>query len=377
MADIPANATDNPPQAVETAAPPRQATATEDAITLVLALWTLIGLLVDAFFHSTDPGLESFWTPWHALFYSGFTATAGWLGWMALKRNDGTGNWLDWAPTGYRISLIGVVLFAIGGVGDAIWHTLFGVETSTDALLSPTHLFLFAGLLMILSSPFRSAWLSAGTERPTMGQFLVPLASLVFTSTLVAFMLSYAWAPSMTGSMSLPYDPDDSFSELLAERMVMAVIITSLVSFVPLLLAGLRWRLPFGSATLFLTFLNVAIAFGFDEDLIGIPAALAAGLIFDLLNTSGAGRRLTTAIPPLVLWGLLFASVAGSSDGLGLAPEIWGGAIILASLALLTIELLVSVTESGLGVNPGAGVGSTVEEGDTVSLDDISLTSHR
>ncbi len=348
--------------------PPRRATASEDAITLVLALWTLIGLLVDAFFHSTDPGLESFWTPWHALFYSGFTATAGWLGWMALKRNDGTGgNWLDWAPTGYRISLIGVVLFAIGGIGDAIWHTLFGVETSVDALLSPTHLFLFAGLLMILSSPFRSAWLSDDTSRPSFGAFLVPLASLVFTSTLVAFMLSYAWAPSMSSSISLPYDPNDFFSEVMAERLVMGVILTTLVSYVPLLLAGLRWRLPFGSATLFLTFLNVAIALGFDEDLEGIPAAFIAGLVFDLLVLSGASRKLVTAIPPLAHWGLLFARFAGTEQGLGLAPEIWGGAIVLASLALLTVELLVSVAEGG-SISTSVGSG-TVGDG-TVSHDE-------
>lgn len=324
----------------------RRSTRQEDTVTLLLALWTLIGLLVDAFFHSTDAELESFWTPWHALFYSGFTATAAWLGWMALKRNDGTGNWLDWAPTGYRTALIGVVLFAIGGIGDAIWHTLFGVETSIDALLSPTHLFLFAGLLMILSAPLRSAWLGTGSNRPSFGEFLVPLASLVFTSTLVAFMLTYAWAPSLTNSIQVPYNPDDGFSELMAERVVVSVIISTLVMFVPLLAVGLRWRLPFGSATLFLTFLNVAIALGFDEDLIGIPAAFATGLVFDFLVNAGARRSVVTAIPPLVLWGLFFASIGfGTEDGLGLAPEIWGGAIVLASMALLTVEMLVGVAE--------------------------------
>ncbi len=337
-----------------------RSTKGEDLVTLLLALWTLIGLLVDAFFHSTDPGLESFWTPWHALFYSGFTATAGWLGWMALKRNTGSGNWLDWAPQGYRTALVGVVLFAIGGVGDAIWHTIFGVETSIDALLSPTHLFLFVGLLMILSAPLRSAWLGDGSSKPSLGEFIVPLASLVFTSTLVAFMLSYAWAPSMSGAMQVPYSPEDGFSELLAEKVVMAVIITTLTMFVPLLAAGLRWRMPFGSATFFLTFLSVAIALGFDEDLIGIPAAIAAGLAFDILVSVGANRKLVTGIPPLVLWGLLFASVGASEDGLGLAPEIWGGAVVLASMALLTVELLVGIAESGAAAGSQRGVGGTV-----------------
>lgn len=323
----------------------RNATAQEDVITLFLALWTLIGLLVDAFFHSTDPGLESFWTPWHALFYSGFIATAGWLGWMAIRRNNGTGNWLDWAPVGYRSALIGVVLFSIGGFGDAIWHSIFGVETSIDALLSPTHMFLFVGLLLILSAPLRSAWLGGGDERPTFRDFLVPLSSLVFTSTLMGFMLTYAWAPAMTWAMRIPYDANNDFSEATAERVVMAVIISTLVMFLPLLIAGLRWRLPFGSATVFLTFLHLALALGFDDDTLGIPAAIVAGLVFDVLATRGSSRFVTTAIPPLVMWCGMFFLVDITETGLGLAPEIWGGAIILASLTLLTIEMTIGLAE--------------------------------
>jgi hypothetical protein len=329
----------------------RHASRREDVITLILALWTLIGLLVDAFFHSTDPGLESFWTPWHGLFYSGFIATAGWLGWMSLRRNPGSGNWLDWAPLGYRSALIGVVLFAIGGFGDAIWHSIFGVETSIDALLSPTHMFLFVGLLLILSAPLRSAWLSDGTSRPGFGEFLVPLSSLVFTSTLMGFMLTYAWAPAMTWAMRIPYDPSDDFSEVTAERVVMAVIISTLVMFLPLLIAGLRWRLPFGSATAFLTFLHLALALGFDDDTLGIPAAVVAGLVFDLLASRGVSRFATTAVPPLVMWCGMFFLVSITDNGLGLAPEIWGGAIILASLTLLTVEMAIGLAEKAAVAN--------------------------
>lgn len=337
-------------------------------MTLLLALWTLIGLLVDAFFHSTDPGLESFWTPWHALFYSGFTATAAWIGWLAIKRNTGTGNWLDWAPRGYRTAMIGVVLFAIGGVGDAIWHSVFGVETSTDALLSPTHLFLFAGLLMILSAPLRSSWLGDGPSAPTMRQFIVPLSSLVFTSTLVAFMLSYAWAPSMTSAMGIPYSAEDSFSELMAERIIMAVIITTLVMFVPLLIAGLRWRLPFGSAALFLTFISIAIALGFDEELTGVPAALAAGIVFDVIARLRPDNPAMVVVSPMVLWGLLFASVASSERGLGLTPELWGGAIVLSSLALLTFAVALKIARS-IPEHPMDGNGRAATLSGTVGVD--------
>ncbi len=357
-----------PPLAEPPIEPVRPATAGENILTLLCGIWLVLGLFIDGYAHSEilDTETEDFFTPWHGIFYSGFMVTVAVVGLIAQRRAR-PGPVRAWLPRGYGLAAVGIAIFAVGGIGDGIWHTLLGVEVGVDALLSPTHLFLFAGLLMILSSPFRSAWLSTDTARPSFGSFLVPLASLVFTSTLVAFMLSYAWAPSMGNSISLPYDPDDFFSELMAERLVMGVILTTLVSYVPLLLAGLRWRLPFGSATLFLTFLNVAIALGFDEDLEGIPAAFVAGLVFDLLVLSGAGRRLVTAIPPLVHWGLLFASFAGTPDGLGLAPEIWGGAIVLASLALLTVELLVSVAEGG---SISTAVGSAARSDGTVSHDD-------
>ncbi|MEM9651238.1 MAG: hypothetical protein AAGA65_04020 [Actinomycetota bacterium] len=330
----------------------RTASTAEHVITLGLALWTLIGLLVDAYYHSTDPGLESFWTPWHALFYSGFAATAGWLGWMALRRNPGTGNWLDWAPVGYSTALIGVVLFAIGGFGDAVWHSVFGVETSIDALLSPTHLLLFVGLLMILTAPLKAAWLSDGTTSPAFAEFGIPLSSLVFSTTLVGFMLTYVWAPSMTWSMRRPFFPGEDSSETNAALLVAAIIISTLVMFLPLLIVRLRWRPPFGAATAFLTFLHLALALGFDDDTLGIPAAVAAGLTFDVLVARGAPRTVTTAVPPLVMWSGMFLLVSNTDQGLGLAPEIWGGAILMASLALLTVELTVSLAERAAVANP-------------------------
>ena len=40
-----------------------------------------------------------------------------------------------------------------GAIGDMFWHIIFGIEVSIDALLSPTHLLLLIGALLILSGP--------------------------------------------------------------------------------------------------------------------------------------------------------------------------------------------------------------------------------
>ena len=49
-----------------------------DAVTMLLGTWLLVGLVVDGWAHNNLQALETFFTPWHALFYSGFLATAGW-----------------------------------------------------------------------------------------------------------------------------------------------------------------------------------------------------------------------------------------------------------------------------------------------------------
>ena len=56
-------------------------------------------------------------------------------------------------PIGYGTSVAGVVVFMAGAIGDMFWHIIFGIEVSIDALLSPTHLLLLIGALLILSGP--------------------------------------------------------------------------------------------------------------------------------------------------------------------------------------------------------------------------------
>lgn len=308
-------------------------------------LWTMIGLLVDAYFHSTDPGLESFWTPWHALFYSGFTATAAWLVWLSMKRSQPEGNVLTWAPPGYRAALFGVGIFAVGGVGDAIWHSVFGVETSLDALLSPTHLLLFVGLILIMSAPARATWFAEETTTPTLSEFVPTLASLAMTTTLVAFFFQYVWAPVVTWTMRVPYDPNSGDSETYAALGVVGVILSTLIMFTPLLAASRRWQLPFWTATIVLTFLNVAMAIGFDDDTVAIPAMVLAGITFDVLHHMRVDRRLVAAAPAAVMWIGYFAIIGQTDPGLGLAPEIWGGAIVFAVFATLSVEMVMRLAE--------------------------------
>lgn len=318
-------------------------TRREDLITVALGMWVIIGLFVDAYNHVTNPELETFWTPWHGLFYSGFAASAFWIVSLSLRRRQAEGGVLDWAPHGYRAALIGLVVFLVGGIGDAIWHTVFGVETSLDALLSPTHLTLLVGGLMMLSAPLRAAWSDPGTEVATsMTTFIAPLMSLVLTMVSMAFFVEYAWAPAQTFPMRSRYVAGES--DFVAAFGVLGVIVTTLLLMGCALIVTRRWPVPFGSLTLLFTIPTVLIAVGFDADLSGAPAVIIAGIVADLLVARGANRWLLATGVPVVMWSLYFITLARTGEGLRWPPELWGGAIVFGVFVGGGIELLLSTS---------------------------------
>src|SRR5262245_18314787 len=122
------------------------------------------GFWLDGWAHHAFPQLETFFTPWHAALYSGFLALATvLLGALAAGRLRGR-SWRRAAPAGYGASVLGVLVFLAGGVGDMLWHELFGIEVDLAALLSPTHLLLALGGVLMVGGPLRAAW-----RRPEAG----------------------------------------------------------------------------------------------------------------------------------------------------------------------------------------------------------------
>jgi hypothetical protein len=111
--------------------------------------WILVGLFLDGWFHIHGPEDESFFTPWHAVLYSGVLATVAVHLWEQ-RRSGGI------AP-GYRPSLAGGVVVLAAGVVDGAWHTVFGVEADLNALLSPPHLLLITAGTLVFAGPLRAA----------------------------------------------------------------------------------------------------------------------------------------------------------------------------------------------------------------------------
>jgi hypothetical protein len=320
----------------------------EDLLTVAFAAWMIVGLFVDGWAHNNDKP-ESFFTPWHGLFYSGFAACAAWMCWQVVRHQRQGARGLAAVPVGYGLGLVGVAVFAAGGVGDLIWHEIFGIEVDLEALVSPSHLTLFVGGLLVVTSPLRAAWSDPSSTSPTFGQLLPALLSATLTAAQVAFFMM-SFSPWLTGAhQDAPYlvieeqvDPRfvDWFVEEVQLEGLAAILITTLVLMVPALLLLRRWRLPFGSLTLLfgsVATLSAAIeSFATGSTVLaGTVGGLAADLLVRRLRPSpdrpGAVRLFAFAAPS-ALW-LSYFALLGLEFSVGWSVELWAGATFLAGLA--------------------------------------------
>ncbi|MEM8706606.1 MAG: hypothetical protein AAGE98_09125, partial [Actinomycetota bacterium] len=247
---------------------------------------------------------------------------------------------LDWFPAGYRVSVIGIAVFALGGIGDGIWHTVFGVEVGIDALLSPTHLVLFTGGLLLLWTPVRAA-AARGDTSPWLA-----IGAVALTTSFLVFFIEYMFTISQTWIVGIDFDPRTQFGWEYVTLYLASVVVQIGVLLGPLLLIARRWHLPFGTATLTWTIAATLEYAAFDGETTGIVAVLVGGLVFDATRiVVRHPRRLSVAafVGPAAVIATHLA-LAAADVGMGWPPEIWGGAVIMAGFTGIG---LATVQESG------------------------------
>jgi hypothetical protein len=316
---------------------PDATNAREDLVTVAAGLWLMLGLFVDGWAHTNLTELETFFTPWHALFYSGFTATGAWMLWLVHVRRRLVRPLREAIPVGYGLGVVGLAVFAVGGVGDGIWHTVFGIEVDLDALYSPTHVLLFAGMLLILTSPVRAAWHRAPAEdAPRLRAFLPALGGATLTASMLVFAFMY-WSPLMdawpTGEYVVWSRAEDVEDLVLLQGM--ASLFTSVVLLVgPLALLLRRWITPPGTATVLFTVPSLlASALAEFAYLELVASVVVAGALIDLLiarlrptPARPVRIRTTTAVAAGLVVAIYLAAVS-MSLGIGWAPEFTFGAV--------------------------------------------------
>ncbi len=317
------------------------ATPRENLITLLGGLWLTMGLFIDGYAHSNIiEETEDFFTPWHAIFYSGFTFVALWIGWLLYKRQNARGI-RSWIPDGYDWAVVGIVTFAIGGVGDMIWHTIFGVESAIDALLSPTHMILLLGLILILAAPARSA------ARSSHAQPWITTMSVLMLASLAAFFTTFARPISNSWLLTLPYDPptQSEFEEFIAWAVAGALLSTVILVVATIYLLQRLPSPPAGAITALWAVPAVLEAAGLSNDPVqALLAAGVGGLVADVGYRQVGGsfrRRLLASVPAGVgvMWVLWTAINHVFSDPIRWAPEVWSGLIIMSMFAAAGVIL--------------------------------------
>jgi hypothetical protein len=334
-----------------------------DWLMVALCAWFQAGAYLDAWAHVHLTELESFFTPWHGVLYSGFFAVAALTAAPLLRRRAPGAAWNEALPAGYDLSLVGVLAFLLGGVLDMIWHIVFGIEADVEALLSPSHLVLAVGSTLILTGPLRSAWCrpEAGSWRAAMPMMLSAsfLLSSISFWTLYMHPLSRPWAalgnkPTVPGLAVVAADPIGTKDGLIGALYIAhgmgvgAILLQSAVLTGLVLLVVRRWGgvLPAGGFTIALTLNALMLGFARDQ-LVLVPFIAMAGIATDglvrwLRADTGVGRlRALAVLVPCVYYACFFAGVA-ATKGVWWSVHLWTGAIVLAGLTgFLTSYLVV------------------------------------
>lgn len=316
----------------------------EDVACGIGALWLVAGLYLDGWAHSHRPELETFFTPWHAVLYSGFAALAACLAVPVLRRRRQSPEAAPgaWVPAGYGPGLAGVALFLVGGVADMAWHEILGIEVGLEALLSPPHLCLLTGGILMLAAPMYAAWARAAAPAPGRLAGVPVLVSAFATTAVAAFFLNYV-SPFADLPVASLDDPDGPVVGLGQYLVTTALVV------VPVLLACVRGgRVPPGLVTVVV--LAAAVPVGVFHDFRWLTAQLAAvlgGVLADAVVRMAAAvapARVPivagAAIPAFVWAGHLLGLVA--SAGLVWSTALWSGTVVLTALAGVVLALLVT-----------------------------------
>jgi hypothetical protein len=327
-----------------TTARPAPATPTEDLITALLGTLVVAGGTLDGWAHNNILAQiqgEGFFTPWHAVLYTGYGATAAWTFWIARRRRrPGTPWWSSstW-PVGYRMGALGVVLFGVAGGLDMVWHEIFGIEVTLDALLSPSHLLLAVGSVLMVTSPLRSWWSTGEGGLRTVAGVL----SLALGATVVQIFTLYTSTFNVAAAAS-PYDGlQGTPGYVLASLGLAGYLVSTAVILVPVLLVHRRGTVP-GLITAVVVpvalFAPIVYEFPAAETTGAVTAIVAAG-VADVLVVRLDLRRGLNAPLRLPIAGAVVGALVSAGHLLGVhldstvrwPAELWTGAVVSAAIA--------------------------------------------
>lgn len=333
--------------------PPRS--ALYDWSMAIAALWLSGGIMLDDWYHF-HATVETFFEPAHALLYAGLFATFAFTGIAALAGRRRGYAWRNALPQGYGVTVLGLAVFLAGGLADMVKHSLWGFEQAFDALLSPTHLAIGAGMFLTMAGPICAFFVRRDRPRTLREQLPLVLCAasmmeLIHWGTQFIFLSQaermdapvvwYSTAHWTLTLLTLLYDKEG--------LGLLAVIVQSLLLAGFLIYFARRVRLAFGSVTVLFVVGNVFIAAAqsnyVPQFAAVVVASAAAGLAadaFQLWPGNQSSRRWAVAgfCVPALYWSVLLAMLAGTMDGIWWSPDVIAGSILFAGLAGIAANAL-------------------------------------
>ncbi len=288
---------------------------------------TAIGLFGDIARHvSLDTTLQgdTFLAGWHLVLYGGVAAGALVLGVLAYVH----GPWAPWRRL--PAATAGVAVLTVGGASDLLWHQAYGVEAAFQALVSPPHLLIFAGLVMLMVAPVGAV--AEGPSRPVDAVRSAVLALSLTSLLLVVSLFTGYLTPLIGGSefQAGTYQEPLIGTSLLdydtARGLGVALWFSALVS---LVVVAVRARAAPVAGTWTLTFGLLGVAPLVATGAVTLPLTLGLvtfGMVSDLTATRSRPHPLATGLASASLWTVLFAGVGGRGD-LVWNQELWAGVI--------------------------------------------------
>ncbi len=310
-----------------------------DWMVVLLGAWFIAALYTDGWAHA-HMTVETFFTPWHAFLYAAYLAFAGLLVWTVLLNHWRGASWRVAVPPGYGVALGGAGIFLVGGVGDGIGHTIFGIEKGIEALLSPTHLLLALGGALMAMGPLRAGWKRADSSPVARWPALLALTYLLaLFSYFINFPEPFTWTAATAAARAA-----DTVGKLQEELGVTSLLLHAIILASFLVLAIRQWgaRLPAGAVFVLVALPLVSLAIMEEQALSTgagplVVVAILAGAVAEGLyrwwqpapDHLAALRRFMFAAPAL-LYALYFLALQTTGGGITWAVHLWTGAILLA-----------------------------------------------
>ena len=323
------------------ARPTGRFSARERWIMLVASAWLVTGLQLDAYAHSTTPELETFWTPWHAVLYSGIAASGITLVWILRPRLPVIPTYPSVLalPNTLRIPSLGMAALLVGGGIDTLWHNIFGIEQGLEIFVSPSHELIILGMTLVAMGPALMTAAGPGDRLSAGHGTLVTISALLAALPLHIYSLhASVFGTVFFGSRITPERIYSTSGQVFHGYLASTALLL-----LPIVLIGRRWRVPIGVPTVLVAIPAVAMQAMFMSEhprwWMPLTVTLAAAVAELVLRVAGpllplsreaAWTVLGLVAPPLV-WGSLLV-VADTQVGVRWNVHIVTGLLMYTAL---------------------------------------------